>query len=402
MKRVCLIDGLRGYFLVFMFINHLNVALTGGVVLRWVNHAGLGFVEDAQGFIFLSGLMVGMVYGPRMLKLGFAAAASGLWRRAVQLYAYMVCCVAAIAVLREILSRAPEAWNDWLGQLGDGNATFVIAAALLLYQPYLISILAQYIIYLMVAPPLLWLCLTGRWFWVALGSAMLWLAVQVGLHLPLAQAINAQLSHFDPDLAMRVPFNVLAWQAPFFGAMVIGALSSQGKLEFGRVFDPDKTVFVRVFALSLIFFLVLRRGLTFEIVPSIAKQYFWLYASRGEFALVYLLNFILLAYVIAWLLIAGPRSKDQLVIRIGDALRFVFGLSFLRLLGRHSLVVYAWHVVLIYMIVWSNLAVGPFAWVARTAIAICGIAMLALPAVYGEWHGSRGFIGWRRSRPATS
>ena len=120
------------------------------------------------------------------------------------------------------------------------------------------------------------------------------------------------------------------------------------------------------------------------------KQRFLFYASRQEFALVYLLNFILLAYVVAWLLIAGPSSKHQLVSRIGGALRFVLGLSFLQLLGRHSLLVYAWHVVLIYIIVWSNLAVGPFGWIARTAIAICGIALLALPAVYGEGYGSWG------------
>jgi hypothetical protein len=287
MKRMGLIDGLRGYFLVFMFITHLNIALTGGVVLSWVNHAKFGFVQDAQGFIFVSGLLVGMVYGPRMVNVGFAAAASGLWRRAVQLYAYMVCCLAVILVLREILSKAPEAWNYSLGQLGDGTVTFVVAAALLLYQPYLIDILAQYVIYLIVAPPLLWLCLTGRWLWVVLGSAMLWLAVQVGLHLQLAQVINAQLSQFDPDLTMRIPFNVLAWQAPFFGAMVIGVLSSQGKVDFERVFDPDKTVFVRAFALTLIFFLALRRGLAFDTVSAIAKQHLWLYASREEFALAY-------------------------------------------------------------------------------------------------------------------
>jgi hypothetical protein len=389
MKRLALIDGLRGYFLVFMFITHMNVALTGGVVLRYANHAQFGFVQDAQGFIFVSGLLVGMVYGPRMQKLGFAAAASGLWRRAAQLYAYMVGCVVVILVLREILPRAPEAWNYSLGQLGDGTVSFVVAAALLLYQPYLIDILAQYVIYLIVAPPLLWLCLTGRWFWVTLGSAMLWVAVQVGLYLPLAQVINAQLSHFEPELTVRIPFNVLAWQAPFFGAMVIGVLSSQGKFESERVFDPDKTVFVRAFALSLIFFLALRRGLAFDTVSAIAKQYLWVYASREEFALVYLLNFIVLAYVVAWLLIAGPRSSDRWIARIGEALKFVFGLSFLQLLGRHSLVVYAWHVVFVYVVGWSDLAIGPFGWAARATIAICGIALLAVPAGYGEWSGTR-------------
>ena len=123
MKRVGLIDGLRDIFLVFMFITHLNAVLTGGVVLRWFSHAQLGFVQDAQGFIFVSGLMVGMVYGPRMLKLGFAAVASALWRRALQLYAYMVCCLAIILGLREfsqsaggleLLARPARRWQRHL------------------------------------------------------------------------------------------------------------------------------------------------------------------------------------------------------------------------------------------------------------------------------------------------
>ncbi len=54
MKRYDLIDGMRGYFLVFMLINHLIFA--GGYWLVQVNHNQLAFVEDAQGFVFLSGL----------------------------------------------------------------------------------------------------------------------------------------------------------------------------------------------------------------------------------------------------------------------------------------------------------------------------------------------------------
>ena len=53
MNRLGFIDGLRGYFLVFMMINHLN--FTGGYWLVKLNHNQLAFVEDAQGFIFLSG-----------------------------------------------------------------------------------------------------------------------------------------------------------------------------------------------------------------------------------------------------------------------------------------------------------------------------------------------------------
>ena len=44
MRRVPLLDGLRGYFLVFMLITHL---FGGSYALVRVNHAELGFVQDA-------------------------------------------------------------------------------------------------------------------------------------------------------------------------------------------------------------------------------------------------------------------------------------------------------------------------------------------------------------------
>ena len=72
MRRVPLLDGLRGYFLVFMLLTHL---FGGAYALVRVNHAELGFVQDAQGFVFLSGLLVGALYGRRMERHGFAGPA---------------------------------------------------------------------------------------------------------------------------------------------------------------------------------------------------------------------------------------------------------------------------------------------------------------------------------------
>src|SRR5690606_29695029 len=71
MRRLEVLDGMRGYVLVLMMLNHLTFA--GGYLLVKINHGELGYVQDAQGFIFLSGLLVGMVYARRMLKEGYGA-----------------------------------------------------------------------------------------------------------------------------------------------------------------------------------------------------------------------------------------------------------------------------------------------------------------------------------------
>jgi hypothetical protein len=391
MQRLGTIDGLRGYFLIFMLLNHL--AFTGGYLLVRLNHSELGFVQDVQGFVFLSGLLVGIVYGRRMMRAGFAAGSMALWRRAAELYAYTIACVLVVLALREILPQAPRLWHDLLGGLGEGGVAFRIAGAGLLYQVTYLDVLPQYVVYFLAAPPLVWLCIAGRWLSVAVGCAILWFGVQSGVHLPIANALNAWLGRFDSDLFVRVPFNVLAWQLIFFGAMVIGVLWVQGKIDFERVFDPGKTALVKAFSVSLVVFAAFRLGLTFEIVPESVRQRFFLYENRAEFGLVFLLNFIALGYVLAWVLIAGPRSPRPVIAAIGRALAFVFNLSFLRLLGRHSLQIYAWHIVLVYLVLWLDRYAGPFDEVTKTAIAVAGIALLSLPAIYLERHV-------RRDRPA--
>lgn len=77
MKRQALLDGLRGYFLVVMLVDHLW--FDGGNPAALVNHNQLAFVEDAQGFILLSGLIVGLCYG-RLCASGRGAEAAARLR----------------------------------------------------------------------------------------------------------------------------------------------------------------------------------------------------------------------------------------------------------------------------------------------------------------------------------
>jgi uncharacterized membrane protein len=69
-RRDLRLDFLRGYCAVAMVVDHLGGAsylypLTGGNTF---------FVSAAEGFIFLSGLLVGLIYGPRARRDGLAPA----------------------------------------------------------------------------------------------------------------------------------------------------------------------------------------------------------------------------------------------------------------------------------------------------------------------------------------
>ncbi|WP_181704010.1 OpgC family protein [Chthonobacter albigriseus] len=387
MRRLEALDGLRGYFLVFMVLNHLSFA--GGYLLVKINHGELGFVQDAQGFVFMSGLLVGMVYAGQMKKRGYDAGAAKIRNRARELYMWALFCLIAVMALVALVKDARTIWEPYLWQLAENDLHFAAAAALLLYQPTFMDILPQYIVYMMVAPPLVWMCVNGRWQAVAIGSLVLWLAVQFGAHLPLANAVDAAMKQVDPALALRAHFNVFAWQVVFMSGLVLGALTSARRIDWAKIMDPNRTTLAWTALILTLFFLALRLSRTFEVFPEAMGQRFPALDNRGEFSILYALNFAAVAYLLAWTMMAGIRSESPALRRVGEALHSLFQLPFLRLIGRHSLHVYVWHVVVIYLLKAVDFHYGPFNEATKTAIALLAVASLAVPAWYREARAAR-------------
>ena len=387
MRRLEALDGMRGYFLVFMMLNHLT--FQGGYRLVKLNHGELGYVQDAQGFVFLSGLLVGMVYAGHMKKRGYEAGARKVRLRAFELWRWAVFCLLALGVLALLLPGPQSYWKDWLWQLADGDPGFAVAAALLLYQPTYLDILPQYIVYMIVAPPLVWLCVTGRWTTVAAGSALLWLAVQFGLHLPLAHGIDALMQAAWPELTFRAHFNVLAWQVVFMSGLVLGALAATKQVDWGRLFDPERTAAPLIALAVVLVFMAFRVGFTWQVVPEMLAERFARLDVRGEFSIVYLANFAALGYLVAWVMIAGTQRSRGIAREAGEVLHRLFTLPFLRLIGRHSLQVYVFHVLVIYTLKAVDHFQGPMGEPAKAGIAVGAVASLALPALWREWRAER-------------
>jgi hypothetical protein len=379
--RIDVIDGLRGYFLVFMLINHL--VFNGGYWLIWVNQRQIAFVEDAQGFVFISGLLVGMVYGRKMLRGGFSRGAEALWRRSGEIYLYAMASLAGVLTLAWLAPRASQSWTDWLGALDWGNLPGLASAAALLYQPTLLDILPQYVVYMVASPVLVWACLRGHGGMVLVGSALLWLAAQFGLHQPFTAALNTWLAEHGRT-GLRAHFNLMAWQMVFVSAMVLGVLTVTGRLRWEQVFRPDRTWLPKTALAICLFFLPFRVGLTANLIPPPILERFSQFELRGDFSLVYLLNFAAAGAGLAWLLIAGPGSPRAWIRKLSGLLLGLFRTPFLRLLGRHSLQIYAWHVLLVFGVRALDFYEGPFPQASRIAIALVCLALLMLPALWRE------------------
>ncbi len=384
--RMEALDGLRGYFLVFMLLNHLS--LQYGYLLVKFNHNQLAFVEDAPGFVFLSGLLIGMVYTGKMLRKGLTGAGAMMWRRAGELFVYSSACILTVLLLAWLVPHASHAWDPWLGRLNDGGHAYILAALALLYQPTYMDILPQYIVYLLAAPPLLWLCVHRKWHWVAVASLVLWLSVQLGLAIPVKEGMNQALGTLHEGMALRGEFNMLAWQIVFMGGMVLGTLTAQGAIDWGRVFSPRRSWLLKLALGLLAFFTALKLSLTFGLLPQAVLDRVFPYIDRPEFSAIYLLNFVALACAVAWLMLAGPSSDNVVARRTGAVLNGLFRLRFLRLLGRHSLQVYAWHVIVVYLIAAYDRHAGPLPELTKNLIAVGAVASLALPALYREWRAA--------------
>ena len=382
MKRLDVIDGMRGYFLVFMLINHLVFA--GGLWLVQINHRNLAFVEDAQGFVFLSGLLTGMVYARKMMKDGYAVGRDRIWGRALELYRYAMCIVVAVLVLQLVLPGAAGIWQNWLGgsRLHDGERLAAIGT--FLFQPTFMDILPQYIIYMAFAPMVIWLCITERWAAVAIASLLLWLAGQLGLQRLITYPLNEWLAGAPDKEGLRASFNLLGWQVVFFAGVIAGSLTSMKRIEWKRVFNPEDTFLARMALAICLFFLPLRLMTAHGLMPGMVLEKFGMMEVRADFGLVYLVNFAAVAYGLAWLLIAGPRHQSPVIRKIAAGLTSLFSLSFLQLLGRHSLQIYVWHVLIVYVVFYIDGRVGELSQLTKTIVAIGSLAILSLPAIYRE------------------
>lgn len=382
MRRLEVLDGMRGYFLVFMTLNHLT--FNGGYFLVKLNHGELGYVQDAQGFIFLSGLLVGMVYARRMLKDGYAAGAHKVRKRALDIYRYAVGSLLVIIALGFILSQSSTYWEPWLWKLASHDPFYAVASLLLIYQPTYMDILPQYILYMLISPPLIWLCITKRWAWVAGISIVVWIGAQLGLHLPLAAGITGLMDWVYEGEIFRSAFNVLCWQIVFMSGLVLGCLTTTQQIDWKKIFTPERTAMVWAAIALVLVFMAFRLGFTFKLLPEDVAERFRSLDNRVEFSFIYLVNFMATGYLVAWMLMAGRRSANRIVQTLGNGLYRVFTLSFLRLVGRHSLQVYVWHVIVIYLLKGFEYHYGPFNEWAKTAIALLAIVSLAIPALYRE------------------
>lgn len=211
------LDALRGLMLLLMTLTHMPTGFSP------VLSQPFGFVSAAEGFVLISAVLAGRVYGHRFERQGFGALRSSLWQRVRLLYlchlALLVLAFTLIAWLGVV--RHQGGVTGLLEFFFIDRAAAVPAALALLYNPPLLDVLPLYIVLMAVSP---WLIAHGRrhgWRGLLCVSVLLWLAEQWGLGAWLhavAQGFGWPVPYKDMGA-----FHLFAWQLLWVAGLWLGS-----------------------------------------------------------------------------------------------------------------------------------------------------------------------------------
>jgi hypothetical protein len=169
------------------------------------------YVSAAEGFIFISGFIMGQAYRAKRDRSGLPAAMIEALRRARTLYFATVALTLIFSAL--FLYTDISLWTGRDFGLGiDTWQEITVAAITLHYTYHGTDILAMYTLLLMVAPLLLLLLSQGQWYLVLIPSWLLWLTYQV---YPEEAAVPWYIRHGEN-------FPIAAWQVLFITGHVLG------------------------------------------------------------------------------------------------------------------------------------------------------------------------------------
>jgi hypothetical protein len=203
-RRDLRLDLLRGFAVVAMVADHIGgerswlYAITGGDVF---------WVSAAEVFVFISGLLMGIIYAGVVTRQSLSAALMKSLQRAWTLYLMTISLTLTLMALsRQVglglgLEAAHANWFDLVVSVLTLHRTF-----------YLTDVLLLYTLLILAAAPVLVLLVHARATYVLAGSWGLWLL----WHLA------PQHAQFPWAIADNSVFNFPAWQALFITAMVIG------------------------------------------------------------------------------------------------------------------------------------------------------------------------------------
>lgn len=186
-ERDLALDMLRGYFLFIIMVDHLRYATNP---LYFLSGRQALWVTAAEGFVLVSGFLVGKLRGAQARAQGLRAASLHLLRRAATLGLWC----ALLTILFRTISEATGYWPEVPNWDEPGRLLDWIGGALVLRRTYGDhNLLAAYALFMAAAPLALYAMLRRRTLVFLGASALIW-AVSFRYHLRWSSSVQADAS----------------------------------------------------------------------------------------------------------------------------------------------------------------------------------------------------------------
>jgi hypothetical protein len=356
------IDALRGVFLVWMTLTHLPTHLSDFV------SEPFGFVSSAEGFVFLSALLVARLYIRQAAEAG-TALRTKLWKRALRIYGYHLTLLAlAFTVAATFAVTAHRlALINLLNFYLAHPFPAIVGSLLLIYCPPLLDILPMYVIFLLITPFLLAIAANRSWKGILLASMSVWLLAQFGLRAWVHDVV-VHVTTLQIPLQETGSFNLFAWQLVWVSGLCVGGASA---LE-GRFFKRPPRFASQVSALICIFFIGVRHS---WFGNHLTQQTLALQLDKWQLGPLRLVNLIAFACVIYW--------SRKLLTRLFLIEPFI-------MLGKASLQVFCAHLAFVFaglaLLYGTVSQLHGFDAVGLVALTFIGLIFVALRKIRGERH----------------
>lgn len=282
------LDALRGLFLVWMTLTHLPTRFSD-----FVNQP-IGFISSAEGFVFISALLVGRLYIREFVQ-DPANARSKLWKRSLKIYGYHLVMLAfAFTVVAAFAQHTHKAAlvNLLDFYLARPKAA-IVGSLLLIYCPPLLDILPMYVTFLVATPMVLSGALRWGWRTILGASGLVWILAQLGMRTVVHNWV-VDVTHLRIPLQETGAFNLFAWQAVWTVGLWIGAKTAVERAPFPEV--PRRMAAAA--AATCLFFVGIRYG---WLGPHLTTQALTMQLDKWQIGPLRVVNLIAFAVFFYWL-----------------------------------------------------------------------------------------------------
>lgn len=215
-RRDLRIDFIRGIVMFILIVNHIE-AFSWFSLLTWER---FGVASGGEGFVILSGLVLGMVYRGRVDRSGWGDAINRLVDRSTQLYRVNLFVIVSVFLLNLLPFLDASAVMTYVNA-DTGNvyplyptaqepiSHWAARALLLQIGPHQFQILGLYVILIFVTPLALWLIYHRR---TGILLAVSWIVYVANWAWP-TRPTGAQFEYAFP---------ILTWQLTYFHGLAVG------------------------------------------------------------------------------------------------------------------------------------------------------------------------------------